>query len=190
MQQKWDGIERRKSLRAQAEAMVARFYPEHYAQQSPEKLLHELLVHKVELELQNEELRLAYAATQEMRDRYLDLYEFAPVGYLTINSKGLIVEINLTGVDLLGQDRQRLLNSSFAALVIAEDQFRWRRLLAEIMAWNTGAKQEVELTLKRAGKANFYARFECLRCETTAGLAVMRVGLFNIDKLKPAEIMS
>jgi PAS domain-containing protein len=127
MQDKWDGIERRKSLRVEAEAMVARFYPEHNAQESPDRLLHELLVHKVELELQNEELRLAYAAMQEMRDRYMDLYEFSPFGYLTINPKGLIAEINLTGADLLGQNRQRLLDSNFANLVIPEDQFRWRR---------------------------------------------------------------
>jgi hypothetical protein len=58
------------------------------------------------------------------------------------------------------------------------------------MASATGAKQEVELTLKRPDKANFYARLECLRCESTASLAMLRVGLFNIDKLKPAEIMS
>ena len=188
MKQKWDGIERRKSLRAEAEAMVSGFYPEHYAQHSPEKLLHELLVHKVELELQNEELRLAYASMQEMRDRYMDLYEFAPVGYLTINPKGQIAEINLTGADLLGQDRQHMLNSNFANLVANEDQFRWRRLVVNMQALSAGAKQEIELTLKRTDKTNFYARLECLRCETTANLAMIRVGLFNIDKLKPAEI--
>jgi hypothetical protein len=57
------------------------------------------------------------------------------------------------------------------------------------MALATGAKQEVELTLKRADKSKFYARLECLRCETSASLAMMRVGLFNIDKLKPVEIV-
>ena len=62
-----DGIERRKSLRAEAETMVARFYPGHFAEQAPEKLLHELLVHKVELELQIEELRRTYATIQELR---------------------------------------------------------------------------------------------------------------------------
>jgi PAS domain-containing protein len=124
-----------------------------------------------------------------MRNHYLDLYDFAPVGYLTINPKGLIEEINLTGADLLGQDRQHLLGSNFANLVIAEDQFRWRRLLVDMIASAMGAKQEVELILKRAAKANFYARLECLRSETTASLAMMRVGLFNIDKLKPAEIV-
>ena len=187
MQPKWDGIERRKSLRAEAEIMVARFYPEHYAQQTPEKLMHELLVHKVELELQNEELRLAYAATEEMRNHYLDLYDFAPVGYLTIDSKGLIAEINLTGADLLSQDRKSLLDSHFANLVVSEDKFKWRRLFMAMIAMTTGAKQEIDLTLKRADKANFYARLECLRSETTASLAMLRIGIFNIDKLKPVQ---
>jgi hypothetical protein len=190
MQQKWDGIERRKSLRTEAEVMVARFYPEYNTQQSPEKLMHELLVHKVELELQNEELRLAYAAMQEMRDRYLDLYEISPFGYLTINPKALIAEINLTGADSLGQERKNLLDSNFANLVIAEDQFRWRRLLVDMLASAIGAKQAVELTLKRADKSKSYACLECLRSETTASLAMIRVGLFNIDKLKPAEMIS
>jgi len=184
MNQEWDGIERRKSLRAEAEAMVARFYPEHYAKHAPEKLLHELLVHKVELELQNEELRLAYAAMQDIRDRYLDLYEFAPVGYLTITPQGQIAEINLTGSGLLNLERSYLIKSQFSKLVAAADQLRWQQLFKKMLASATGTKQEIELTLKQADQASFCVRLECLRWETSAGEAMLRIALAKLNTLK------
>ena len=73
MTQKWDGIDRRISLRAEAEGMVVSLSPEEAGTQPTEMLLHELLVHKVELEIQNEELRRAHNAMEEARDRYVDL---------------------------------------------------------------------------------------------------------------------
>ena len=98
-----------------------------------EILLHELLVHKVELEMQNEELRRAYNALEEARDRYIDLYEFAPVGYITINREGLISEINLTGSALLGVDRTKLINRRFSKFVAPQDRDLWHRLFMNMM---------------------------------------------------------
>ncbi|MGD0960872.1 MAG: PAS domain-containing protein [Methylomonas sp.] len=187
MNKKWDSIERRKSLRAEADALVARFYPEHMAEQTPEKLLHELLVHKVELELQNEELRLAYASMQEMRDNYHALYESAPVGYFTVNAKGLIGEMNLTGTALFGLDRTRLIDSLFSKRIDAGDQDRWRILFMKMLASAKGEKQEVELTLKRADESRFHAHLECLRGETTDNQALLRIALSSINNLNPAE---
>ncbi len=187
MNLKWDGIERRKFLRAEAETMVARFYPKYVAEQTPEKLLHELLVHKVELELQNEELRLAYAAMQEMRDSYKNLYEFAPIGYLSINRKGLIGEMNLTGSALLNLDRTHLIDDRFSNLVTAGDQDLWHLFFTKMMDSATGEKQEIELTLRRADESWFYARLVCLRWETADSQAMLRIALSDINSSKPAE---
>ncbi len=75
---------------------------------SAEALLHELHVHQIELEMQNEELRRVQIELEAARDRYRDLYDFAPVGYLTLTREGLITEINRAGATMLGEEPMRL----------------------------------------------------------------------------------
>jgi PAS domain S-box-containing protein len=185
MNQKWDGIERRISLRAEAEAMVGSLSPAETAQPA-EILLHELLVHKVQLEMQNEELRRAYSALEEARDRYIDLYEFAPVGYITINREGLISEINLTGSALLGVERIKLINRRFSKFVASQDRDLWHRLFMNMMEHGNNEKQEFSLEMTRADGSQFYAHFDCLRRETLDTPPMLRVALTNISKLKLA----
>jgi PAS domain S-box-containing protein len=74
----------------------------------PQRLVHELQVHQIELEMQNEELRASRAEVEALLERYTDLYDFAPVGYLTVGRDGVIRQINLTGARLLGQARSHL----------------------------------------------------------------------------------
>jgi hypothetical protein len=84
-------------LRAKAEVALTDSSPPETMAQSAEELLHELRVHQIELEIQNEALRQTLQALEESRDRYIDLYEFAPVAYLTLSKKGVITKLNLTG---------------------------------------------------------------------------------------------
>jgi PAS domain S-box-containing protein len=72
------------------------------------RLLHELQVHQIELEIQNEELTKTLTEVNALRAKYLDLYDFAPVGYFTIDTRGNIVELNLRAAKMLGQDRKLL----------------------------------------------------------------------------------
>ena len=88
-------------------------------QQDAQKMLHELEVHQIELQMQNEELRQAQDTITASQERYADLYDFAPVGYFTFDSTGLITEVNLTGASLLGVDRGELTNKPFSLFVAA-----------------------------------------------------------------------
>lgn len=85
-------------------------------------LVHELSVYQVELELQNEELRQAQVELAQSRDRYSELYEFAPVGYLTLNKDGRILEANLMAATMLGVERQYLLQSNLTRFVARQSQ--------------------------------------------------------------------
>ena len=84
--------------------------------------LHELRVHQMELEIQNEELRRAQVELAQSRDRYADLFEFAPAGYLSLDPAGTILEANLTAAAFLGRDRGKLLGKPFARFVAAASQ--------------------------------------------------------------------
>src|SRR5687768_11329566 len=131
MNQEHEGMAPREAqLRAQVEA---RLPPAPQTGGAIEELLHELQVHKLELEMQNEELRRAQLALEESRDRYMELYEFAPVGYLTLSGEALISEVNLTGAMLLGEDRKKMLQRRFSRYVAPEDRDRYHRLFVGVM---------------------------------------------------------
>src|SRR5689334_866245 len=87
-----------------------------------QRLVHALQVHRVELELQNEELRLAQLELAESRDRYADLYEFAPVGYATLDDKKRIVESNLRCAVMLDIERKDLVGQSIFRFVARESR--------------------------------------------------------------------
>jgi formate hydrogenlyase transcriptional activator len=81
------------------------------------RLLHELQVHQIELEMQNEELRQAREELEGTGNKYAELYDFAPISYFTFDARGLIREVNLAGAHLLGIDRQQLANTPFTSLI-------------------------------------------------------------------------
>ena len=86
------------------------------------ELLHEIQVYQEEVTAQNEELLNAQAALEETRDRFIDLYDFAPNGYLTLDRDGVIVQINLTGAALLGRPRQAIVGVPLRGFVHARDR--------------------------------------------------------------------
>ena len=109
------------TLRARAEKALSEETHEPASdEQAQRELVYELRVHQIELELQNDELRRAHHALQVSRDRYRDLYDRAPVGYVALDSGTVIREANLTAAELVGVDRFALLSRPFASLLDRE----------------------------------------------------------------------
>ena len=98
------------------------------------RLLHELQVHQVELEMQNEALRLARDEIEAGLVRYTDLYDFAPAGYFSLSRDSTIFQVNLTGASLLGMESSRLMNRRFDAFVAKESRPAFRTFLDEVFA--------------------------------------------------------
>ncbi len=184
MTPQWNGIERRTSLRTTAETMVKTFSIAANADTPTELLIHELLVHKIELEMQNEELRRTHAIIEEARDRYVDLYEFAPVSYISINRHGMIDGINLTGAALLGVDRTKLINRRFSTFVAHPDKDRWYRLFMSMMEHAQSDQQKFSLQMMRADGSQFYGHFNCLRKETVDTPPTLRVALVDLTSFE------
>ncbi len=125
-----------KSLRSRALAMLKTTLEDAERMPADElpKLLHELQVHQMELEIQNEELRLTQIQLAHSRDSYSDLYEFAPVGYLTLNRQGVIERANITAATMLNVDRKHLAGRKFSDFVCDESQDVWYRHRREVFA--------------------------------------------------------
>ena len=87
-----------------------------------QSLVHELRVHQIELEMQNDELRRTQQELEASREKYFDLYDLAPVGYVSINENGIILESNLTAAFMLSQERSYLVGQLFTRLIFREDQ--------------------------------------------------------------------
>ena len=125
-----------------------------------QRLIHELRVHQIELEMQNDELRRAQLELEASRDRYSDLYDFAPVGYLTIGEKGLIQEANLTVTEMLGVERGRLIGQPFSRFVLAEDEDVL--YLHRMQILQTGERQRCEIRMVRNDGTAFDVQLESI----------------------------
>ena len=187
MKEAQDKSEELSDLRRRAEAML-RDEGAEARDLSPDEVrhvLHELRTHQIELEIQNEELRETQAGLLESRDRYLDLYDFAPVGYVTVSEKGLIVEANLTFAEMAGVERLGLIRKALSGFILNEDQdiyYRHRRGVLEAKE-----RGSCELRLLRAGGETFWAKMECVIAEGPAGGVQLRYAIGDIHECKRAE---
>ena len=150
-----------------------------------QRVLHELGVHQIELELQNEELRRAQAELDAQRARYFDLYDLAPVGYLTVSGQGLILEANLTAGALLGMARGVLAQRPVGNLILKDDQdayYLHRKLLLA-----TGEPQAFELRLVKTDGTAFWARLDAALGKDAAGADELHLVITDIAERRQAE---
>ena len=146
-------------LRARAEASFRKKpdapLPSTLPPETTESLLHELQVHQIELEMQNEELRESHIALDIVRTRYFDLYDLAPIGYLTLNSHGAIQQANLTVANLLGMTRSSLIKQPLSKLILKADQDIYYLNHKKLM--ESGDPQSFDLQIVRSDLTTFWA---------------------------------
>lgn len=175
----------RSTLRAKAEQQLEFGSTSVAAPEPTDSLVHELQVHQIELEMQNQSLRQSQLELEQSRDRYQALYEFSPVGFLTLTRTGLISEMNLTACALLGKARSKLLQRPFASLVTVKDADRWHLHLVHVQ--QREGVSHVELDLNQIDGTPIPVRVDCLWLTTDDKAWEIRIALTDLSASKLAE---
>src|ERR1039457_3813786 len=168
-----------RKLRQRAEEKFRASAPprENIAYEETQRFMHELQIHQIELEMQNEELRHTQIELEALKDRDFDLYDLAPVGYLALNEKGIILEANLTAVTMFGVVKSAFLKRPFSQFIFPEDQdinyLNLKKLSEpnEIQIW--------EMRLMRAEGGQFWAQIQSSHAQN---------GSFNVTFTDSAEL--
>jgi PAS domain S-box-containing protein len=150
-----------------------------------DSLVHELQVHEIELEMQNEELASSQLALSESREEYFDLYDLAPVGYITVSDKGTILRANLTVASMLCRTRSTLIKKQFTRLIHKNDQDRFYLCNRALLDIPKG--QSCELRMRKADDTYFWAQAVLTLSKDRHGIAEHRIILTDITLRKQAD---
>jgi PAS domain S-box-containing protein len=177
-----------RSERDSAEKKMARSQkiPPGHKEQTPAALIQELQIHQIELETQAEELRRAQLELEESRDKYIDLYEFAPLGYLMLTDKAEITEVNITGASLLGAPRSRLKGAGFITFVAPEDHDQWARYFMNVLQQGNKLTCHLLLMTREDGSV-FPAQLEGIRITGSSGVTSVRIAINDITDIRQVE---
>ncbi len=175
----WEELRRRAEKRLQVTKRELSTPP---TPEELQRLVHELEVHQIELEIQNEELQHARSELESLLRKYTDLYDSAPVGYLTLDPGGLIRQINLTGARMLETDRSRLINQRFARFVSADSRFAFASLLDKVLQDQSRDAAVVEL--QRTGSERCFVHVEA---KVTKGERECHLALVDITSQRLSE---
>lgn len=174
-------------LKAELERLLEERVRSHARSREQDRLLHELTVHQVELEAQNRELREAQGALEESRHQYADLYDFAPVAYVTLSQTGIVRKINLTGAAMIGRDRGQLAGVPFPALVSLTDQAAFWSHLHRC----ADAREPVETELSFSTRAHGLRHFQVIsvpELDTSGQAVALRTSFADITARRAAEL--
>ncbi len=149
------GLRRKAEKRLKAETIDI----EKLSEEDVRKLAHELQVYQVELEMQNEELRTAQVLIEESQQKYLRLYDFAPIGYFNVSGKGIILKANLTGASMLGIERSLLIKQPLSKFMSKEDANKYYLHHRTVHAEKVYRASEVKMVRKDG--TEFYAQLAC-----------------------------
>jgi PAS domain S-box-containing protein len=158
------------------------------ADKTSQEIIHELRVHQIELEIQNEELKKAQREIEVSRDRYVDLYDFAPVGYITLTDAMIINEVNLTGAKMLGVARTLLVQKRFRRFVFSGDQEEWDRFFISVL--HQDKQMTCRIRLVGPDGELFFSRIEGIAFLSADQLSYVRLAILDISLQHQAEVKS
>lgn len=145
------------------------------------KLLHELQVHQIELEMQNEELRQAYETTEAALKKYTMLFDFAPVGYFSLDPDGTISELNFTGADMLRERRFSLINSNFKLFVSEGSRPVFNNFFRNVFTSNKKESCEILLGYNNEPLCYVYLEGVVAEDEKKCLLSVVNISKFKLQ---------
>jgi PAS domain S-box-containing protein len=147
--------------------------------------IHELSVHQIELEMQNDELRRTQYALEAAQARFFDFYDLAPVGYVTVNEKALILQANLTTASLLGVPRADLIGKALPGFMAPPDADRYFLLCQQVLASATA--QSLELRMLQSNGHAVWVSLQAIAVPGDEGTTVIRMVLSEITARKHLE---
>jgi len=147
------------------------------------KLIHELQVHQIELEMQNEELTKAREEADASMEKYVDLYDFAPFGYVTLSEEKNITDLNFSAASLLGYDRSHLKNTRFGLYIAPESLDLYNDFFERIFQFRE--KRSCELSLRSKTDKAIYVHIDALVSES---LNICLITMIDITKRKEMEL--
>ena len=189
MAKKQDGSTKFTRLRGQAEERLRTTRRDVAAMpvKDVQQLVHELQVHQIELEMQNDELRRAQVELEAAHDRYVDLYDFSPAGHFTLDIHGTIVEANLRAGTLLGINRKDLIRQPLARFIASDDQDIFHRHCQDVL--KTGTRQTCEVHLRKKADASCCIYLASLAVHEEPGRVThWRTALLDVSDRKRAEL--
>lgn len=160
------------------------------AQKTPQTtdiLLRELEVQQIELEMQADELQRANTNAEDSRNRYINLYEFAPIGYFSINADGIATDVNLKAAAMLGIERNHITKHRFEEFVANQDKVFWHKTFVSLKKEVAGTEYDLTLMIQRHDGSIFYSQINCLRVAGADNLEILRITIVDVSKLKQAE---
>lgn len=177
-------VEKRQKLRIQAEQIVPGLQAEEMIHRPAEVLLHELLVHKVELEMQIQELRSHESTIDEARSRYLELFDATPVAFITLNADERISNLNLAAARLLEADRASLIECPFVSFIVEKDKDRWRAFCSKNYDALSIGPSSIRLKMLGASGKSFEVQIDQHWTEFSSDFPLLRLVIFDLARFQ------
>lgn len=169
-------------LRRNAEAKLKKSLKREnpYEKTDSKRLLHELQVHQIELEMQNEELRRAYETAEAALKKHTILFDLSPMGYFTLNSEGTISELNFTGSEILGEKRFSLIGSNFKLFVSEESKTVFNKFFKKVYSSNAKESCEIQIGEKNKTSRSVYLEAVVSEDDQKCFLSILDISKFNL----------